>query len=59
MMWATEFAEDFIKSLCISDYGNMSQFFAKYSKLQGILTFEEFHRAMNDIYLTQYHDEFV
>lgn len=57
MMWATDFAEDFMKALVINDYSNMSQFFSKFSKLQSILLYEEFRKAMDELQLGLYHDE--
>mmetsp|Transcript_30801 Transcript_30801/g.30309 ORF Transcript_30801/g.30309 Transcript_30801/m.30309 type:complete len:141 (+) Transcript_30801:743-1165(+) len=56
-IWAADFAEDILKSLVIFNYNSIEQFFQRYQKLSGILLYEEFRKAVNDLQLGIYHDE--
>ena len=59
LLWATEFAEDLMKGLIVYEYSNLEQFFSKFAKLQGIILYEEFRKAMDELQITLIHDESV
>lgn len=50
-------AEDIVKSLIVANYTSPESFFQKYMKTHGIILYEEFRRALDEIQISIYHEE--
>jgi hypothetical protein len=57
LVWAIELATNIIKSLILFNYKTPEQLFQKYSRMQGIVIFEEFKKAFDELQLQDYHSD--
>lgn len=55
LIWAVELATNVIKGLIVNGFNTPEQLFQKYIRMQGIMVFEEFKKAMEELTLTDYH----
>jgi hypothetical protein len=57
LVWAVELATNVVKSLILFGYQSPEQLFSKYIRMQGIILFEEFRRAFDELTLMDSHSE--
>ena len=57
LIWAISLAVNVFKALIVNGLSSPEQIFQKYCKMQGILTFDEFRQAFEELHLQLYHTE--
>lgn len=55
LVWAIDLAADIVKCLVVRGFQSPEQLLQKYQRMQGVLAFEEFRRALSELDITQYH----
>ena len=57
LIWAIELAEDITKGIIVVGYKSPEELFNKYKTYNGVLQYDEFRRAMDDIQIGINHEE--
>jgi hypothetical protein len=57
LVWAIDLATNVMKSSIINGFQSYEQLFQRYSRIEGVLVFEELRRCLYELKLNEYHSD--